>query len=71
MTEDIIPSAIFCTDEVYEKHIRNTIAMLDGVVLRGEDLLVENGLATRILLDFYWETLRRHLLYGKEDNKDS
>lgn len=61
MTEEIPRSAIFDTDEKYLTHLRNSIAMLDGIVLRGEDIVVEGSMATRILLDFYWETLRRTL----------
>ena len=61
MTEEIPRSAIFDTNEKYLTHLRNSIAMLDGIVLRGEDIVVEGSMATRILLDFYWETLRRTL----------
>lgn len=61
MTDEIPRSAIFDTDEKYLTHLRNSIAMLDGIVLRGEDIVVEGSMATRILLDFYWETLRRTL----------
>jgi hypothetical protein len=45
--------------------------VLEGCVRRGEDVMIEAPMATRILLDFYYETLRRTLLYGKEDNKES
>ena len=71
MTEDIPKSAVFDTDEKYLKHLRNSIAVLEGCVLRGEDVMIEAPMATRILLDFYYETLRRTLIYGKEDSKDS
>ena len=68
MTEDIPKSAVFDTDEKYMKHLRNSIAVLEGCVKRGEDVMIEAPMATRILLDFYYETLRRTLIYGKEDN---
>ena len=68
MTEDIPKSAVFDTDEKYMKHLRNSIAVLEGCVHRGEDVMIESPMATRIFLDFYYETLRRTLLYGKEDN---
>lgn len=71
MTEEIQKSAVFDTDEKYLTHLRNSIAVLEGCVLRGEDVMIEAPLATRVLLDFYYETLRRTLLYGKEDNKES
>ena len=67
MTEEIPKSAVFDTDVKYEKHLRNSIAVLEQCVLRGEDVLIEAPMATRILLDFYYETLRRTLLYGKEN----
>lgn len=63
MTEDIPKSAVFDTDEKYLKHLRNSIAVLEGCVLRGEDVMIESPMATRILLDFYYETLRRTLIY--------
>lgn len=68
MTEELQKSVVFDTDEKYMKHLRNSIAVLEGCVLRGEDVMIEAPMATRILLDFYYETLRRTLLYGKEDN---
>ena len=67
MTEEIQKSAIFDTDKKYEKHLRTSIAVLEQCVLRGEDVLIEAPMATRVLLDFYYETLRRTLLYGKEN----
>ena len=67
MTDEIPKSAVFDTDVKYEKHLRNSIAVLEQCVLRGEDVLIEAPMATRILLDFYYETLRRTLLYGKEN----
>ena len=67
MTDEIPKSAVFDTDAKYEKHLRNSIAVLEQCVLRGEDVLIEAPMATRILLDFYYETLRRTLLYGKEN----
>ena len=71
MTEEIQKSAVFDTDKKYIQHLRNSIAVLEGCVKRGEDVMIEAPMATRILLDFYYETLRRTLLYGKEDNKES
>ena len=68
MTEEIQKSAVFDTDEKYFTHLRNSIAVLEGCVLRGEDVMINAPLATRVLLDFYYETLRRTLTYGKEDN---
>ena len=68
MTEELQKSVVFDTDEKYMKHLRNSIAVLEGCVLRGEDVMIEAPMATRILLDFYYETLRRTLTYGKEDN---
>ena len=68
MTEELQKSVVFDTDEKYMKHLRNSIAVLEGCVLRGEDVMIEAPMATRILLDFYYETLRRTLIYGKEDN---
>ena len=67
MTDEIPKSAVFDTDVKYEKHLRNSIAVLEQCVLRGEDVLIEAPMATRVLLDFYYETLRRTLLYGKEN----
>lgn len=63
--KEMIPSAIFSNDEKYEQHLRNSISMLEGIVTRGEDIMVEAPMATRILLDFYQEVLRRHL-YDKD-----
>lgn len=63
--KEIIPSAIFNNDENYEQHLRNSISMLERIVSRGEDILIEAPMATRIHLDFYQEVLRRHLIYGK------
>lgn len=71
MTEEIQKSVVFDTDKKYIHHLRNSIAVLEGCVRRGEDVIIEAPMATRILLDFYYETLRRTLLYGKEDNKES
>ena len=71
MTDEIQKSAIFDTDKKYIQHLRNSIAVLEGCVKRGEDVIIEAPTATRILLDFYYETLRRTLLYGKEDNKEN
>lgn len=71
MTEEIQKSVVFDTDKKYIYHLRNSIAVLEGCVRRGEDVVIEAPMATRILLDFYYETLRRTLLYGKEDNKES
>ena len=70
MSEEIYKSVCFATDEKYEKHIRNSIAVLEKCILRGEDVMVESPMATRVLLDFYYETLRRKLLYGKEESKE-
>ena len=67
MTDEIPRSAVFDTDVKYEKHLRNSIAVLEQCILRGEDVLIEAPMATRILLDFYYETLRRTLLYGEKD----
>ena len=39
--------------------------MLEGIVSRGDNIMVEAPMATRILLDFYQEVLRRHL-YDKD-----
>ena len=64
--KEMIPSAIFSNDEKYEQHLRNSISMLEGIVTRGEDIKVESPMATRVLLDFYQEVLRRHLIYGKD-----
>lgn len=69
--DKILPSVIFSDDATYEKHLRNTITLLDGCILRGEDVLIEAPMATRVLLDFYYETLRRHLEYGRNREKDS
>ena len=71
MTEEIQKSEVFDTDKKYIQHLRNSIAVLEGCVRRGEDVIIEAPMATRILLDFYYETLRRTLKYGKEDNKES
>lgn len=71
MCEEIHQSVIFDTDEKYEKHLRSSIAVLESCILKGEDVLIQAPMATRILLDFYYETLRRTLKYGKEDNKES
>ena len=68
MTEELHKSVVFDTDEKYLNHLRNSIAVLEGCVLRDEDVMIEAPMATRILLDFYYETLRRTLIYGKEDN---
>ena len=64
--KEMIPSAIFSNDEKYEQHLRNSISMLEGIVTRGEDIMVKAPMATRVLLDFYQEVLRRHLIYGKD-----
>ena len=69
MTEEIQKSAVFDTDKKYIQHLRYSIAVLEGCVRRGEDVMIEAPMATRILLDFYYETLRRTLLYDKEDKK--
>ena len=61
--ERLQKSAVFDTDEKYMSHLRNTIAMLQGIVERDEDVMVEGPMATRILLDFYYETLRRTIEY--------
>lgn len=37
--------------------------------MNGEDVTVEAPMATRVLLDFYEETLRRHLLWRSEKEK--
>ena len=70
MTDEIPKSVVFDTDDKYEKHLRNSIAVLEQCILRGEDVMIEAPLATRVLLDFYYETLRRTLLYGKEESKE-
>ena len=67
--KEMIPSAIFSDDEKYERHLRDTISMLEVIVTKGEDMFVESPMATRILLDFYQEVLRRHLIYGKSKDK--
>jgi hypothetical protein len=69
MIDEIPQSAVFDTDAKFEKHLRNSITVLEQCILRGEDVMIESPMATRILLDFYYEVLRRHLLYGKEENK--
>ena len=66
MGEEIYKSVCFPTDEKYEKHIRNSIAVLEKCILRGEDVMVESPMATRVLLDFYYETLRRTINYGRQ-----
>ena len=71
MTDEIPKSVVFDTDVKYEKHLRNSIAVLEQCILRGEDVLIEAPMATRILLDFYYETLRKHLEYGRERKEDS
>ena len=71
MTEEIQKSAVFDTDEKYLKHLRSSIAVLEGCVQSGDDVMIQAPLATRILLDFYYETLRRTLLYGQGKYKDS
>ena len=71
MTDEIPKSAVFDTDTKYEKHLRNSIAVLEQCILSGEDVLIEAPMATRILLDFYYETLRKHLEYGRERKEDS
>jgi hypothetical protein len=53
MTEEIQKSAVFDTDKKYIQHLRNSIAVLEGCVRRGEDVMIEAPMATRILLDFY------------------
>ena len=68
-SKEMIPSAIFSNDEKYEQHLRNSISMLEVIVRRGEDIVVESPMATRVLLDFYQEVLRRHLIYGKDKDK--
>lgn len=71
MTDEIPRSAVFDTDEKYEKQLRNSIAILEHCVLMDEDVVIESPMATRILLDFYYETLRKHLEYGRERKEDS
>ena len=71
MTEEIPKSVVFDTDTKYEKHLRNSIAVLEQCILRGEDVMIEGPLATRVLLDFYYETLRKHIEYGRERKEDS
>ena len=71
MTEEIQKSAVFDTDEKYLKHLRSSIAVLEGCIQSGDDVMIQAPLATRILLDFYYETLRRTLLYGKDNDKES
>lgn len=66
MSEDIPKSAVFNTDEKYEKHLRNSIAVLETCVLNGGDVMISAPMATRILLDFYYETLRRTINYGRQ-----
>ena len=66
MSEDIPKSAVFNTDEKYEKHLRNSIAVLETCVLNGDDVMISAPMATRILLDFYYETLRRTINYGRQ-----
>lgn len=66
---EMYPSAIFQDDETYELHVRNTISVLEKCILRGEDVTVEAPMATRVLLDFYEETLRRHLIWQSEKEK--
>ena len=68
--KELYPSAIFNNDETYETHIRNTIAMLETCILNDEDVVIEGPMATRVLLDFYEETLRRFFIYnGKRSEK--
>lgn len=65
--ETIYPSALFgYDDQAYELHMRSSIAVLNKVVASGEDILVEAPMATRVLLDFYYETLRRYLLWKRK-----
>lgn len=71
MTEEIQKSAVFDTDEKYLKHLRSSIAVLEGCIQNGDDVMIQAPLATRILLDFYYETLRRTLLYGQGKYKES
>lgn len=66
MSEEIQQSAFFDTDEKYEKHLRSSIAVLENCILRGDDVLIHAPMATRILLDFYYETLRRTIRYGRQ-----
>lgn len=66
MTDEIPKSVVFDTDDKYEKHLRNSIAVLEQCILRGEDVMIEAPLATRVLLDFYYETLRRTINYGRQ-----
>ena len=66
MSEDIPKSAVFDTDEKYLKHLRNSIAVLETCVLKGDDVMISAPMATRILLDFYYETLRRTIEYGRQ-----
>ena len=70
MSEEIVKSAVFNTDEKYIKHLRNSIAVLEGCVLRGEDVMIESPIASRLLLDFYYETLRRTLNYDRQTKKE-
>lgn len=69
MNTEIHPSSVFNNDERYLKHLRNSIAILEGCICRGEDVMIEGPMATRVLLDFYYETLRRTINYGR-DNKE-
>lgn len=71
MTEEIQKSAVFDTDEKYLKHLRSSIAVLEGCIQSGDDVMIQAPLATRILLDFYYETLRRTLLYEQGKYKES
>ena len=40
--------------------------MLETCVLKGDDVMISAPMATRILLDFYYETLRRTIEYGRQ-----
>ena len=66
MSEEIPKSVVFDTDEKYLKHLRNSIAVLETCVLKGDDVMISSPMATRILLDFYYETLRRTINYGRQ-----
>lgn len=68
MTE-LPKSVIFDTEQKYLSYVRNNIAILEEVIRKDEDVMIEGPMATRILLDFYCETLRRTLEYGKKKDE--
>lgn len=70
MKKEIHPSSVFNNDEKYLRHLRNSIAILEGCIYRNEDVMIEGPMATRVLLDFYYETLRRTINYGRNKQEE-